>query len=349
MIKVFLVDSSAVTRSIEKKIIKMTSKIELVGESSNLNDIYNIPFKSVDFIFIDASEKNIIELERILLQKRKVSATLILLAGKKIELLRNYNNVYIWEKPDFIACSSEKMEQYALTFEKKVIELKTRSFFNRKKTHDKKVINEKKHTLNNNNDVGDVKNHGYKIVLMGVSTGGPGTVLKLLNSIGKGFPLPILITQHIDSSFEKNLTQWLNNSVDLSVHVAKDGIEPKAGNVYFAPADNHMEIRLNEENKLVIRLNQDPPVNFLRPAVDKLFISGAETLNSNVISVLLTGMGADGAKGSCVLKEKGAYTIGESEETCVIFGMPKAAYDMGGITELIPLYKIADRLRTLVQ
>lgn len=347
MIKVYLVDSSAVIRSIEKKVIQMTSKLELAGESSNIKDILNIPFKSVDFIFIEATDKNIIEIERMLLQKQKFSATLILLATKKVELLRSHNNIYIWNRPDFLSSSSRKLNEYAVALEEKIGELKTSSLFNMKKNHDKRYVLEKKH-LDQLNCEDNKLSSEYKIVLMGVSTGGPGTILKLLNSIGKGFPLPILITQHIDSSFEKNLTEWLNNSVDLPVHVAKDGIEPKPGNVYFAPADLHMEIEKNIEGKIIIKLTDDPPVNFLRPAVDKLFASGAEVLKSKVISVLLTGMGADGAKGSCILKENGAYTIAEAEETCVIYGMPKAAYDMGGIVEILPLYKIAEKLRTLV-
>lgn len=352
MIKVFIVDSSAVIRSIEKKIIQMTSNMELAGEGACIKDILKLPFKSIDFIFIEASNKNIIDVERLLLQKRKVSAILILLSEEKVELLRPYNNIFIWRRPDFLSCSSEKIKRYAKNLEEKISEIKTSSIFLRTKKYEKKNTFLEKHHDRKKNSVKNIncnvkENNNYKIVLMGVSTGGPGTILKLLNSIGKGFPLPILITQHIDSSFEKNLTEWLDSSVELPVHVAKDGEEPLAGNVYFAPADFHMEIRKTKEDKILIKLTKDPPVNFLRPSVDKLFISGENALKSQVISVLLTGMGSDGAKGSCVLRNSGAYTIGESEETCVIYGMPKAAYDMGGIVELLPLYKIADKVRHL--
>ena len=353
MIKVFIVDASAVNRSIEKKIVQMTSTLKVAGEGSCVKDILDIPFKSIDFIFIEASDRNVIDVERLLLQKRKTSAILILLAEKKVELLRNYNNIFIWKRPDFLSCSSEKIQRYAVDLEKKISEIKASSLFLRSSRNEKKLSLAERHQSKKNSVSKKLSNkyakkdNDYKVVLMGVSTGGPGTILKLLNSIGKGFPLPILITQHIDSSFEKNLTEWLNSSLDIPVHVAKDGIEPLPGNVYFAPADFHMEIRKNNHNKLMIKLTDAPPVNYLRPAVDKLFISGAETLKSQVISVLLTGMGADGAKGSCELRKQGAYTIGESEETCVIYGMPKAAYDMGGIMELLPLYRIADKLRLL--
>lgn len=353
MRKVFIVDSSAVLRSIEKKIAQLTSNLEVVGESSDVRDILNIPNKFVDFIFIEASEKNIVEIEKILLRKSKISASLILLTQGKVDILQSYKGLYIWECPDLLSCSSEKLQEIAQVVENKLNYIKTSSMFFRKggKTTDKargtagdlsckcSAVSAVKKENNKNN---------YKVVLVGVSTGGPGAILKLLDSIGKNFPLPILITQHIDSSFEKNLTEWLQKSVNMPVHVAKNGIKPLPGHVYFAPADYHMVVSKNLRGEMLIRLNTDPPVNFLRPSVDKLFLSGAEVLQSNVISVLLTGMGADGANGSCVLKENGAYTIGENEETCVVYGMPKAAYDMGGITELLPLYKIGDRLKKLV-
>ena len=219
---------------------------------------------------------------------------------------------------------------------------------NRKHSAEKKCCDKKNVVKKNVRNIMPHPDNKYRVVLVGVSTGGPGAILKLLDSIGKDFPLPILITQHIDSSFERNLTDWLSKSLPLPIHVAKDGDIPKPGHVYFAPADYHMTVGITGEDEIVIRLNQDPPVNFLRPSVDVLFSSGAEALKNNVISVLLTGMGQDGAQGSCDLREKGAYTIAESEETCVIYGMPKAAYDMGGIVELIPLYSIADKIRKLI-
>ena len=336
MKKVFIVDSSAVIRSIEKKIIQLTYSCEVCGESSDIKAVLNIPDKFADFIFIEASRKNIIEVEKILLHKKKISSNLILLADEKIELIQKVNVLQIWTRPDLLSCSSEKLRSIASFVDTRLEELKASSFLLRKKS--KKVFNENKNSRH------VLANNSYKLVLIGVSTGGPGTILKLLGDLKKNFPLPILITQHIDSSFEKNLTEWLNNSLPMPIHIAKDGIIPLAGHVYFAPADFHMEIGKNIKNEIIIKLTSAPPVNFLRPSVDRLFLSGADVLKSDVISVLLTGMGADGARGSFVLKENGAYTIGESEETCVVYGMSKAAYDMGGIVELLPLYKISERL-----
>ena len=347
MVKVFLVESSAVIRSIEKNIIQMTKNLQVVGESSSVKDIVNLPHKFADFIFVEASSKNVNEVERILMQKRKNIPNIILLSYKKLTLLRQYSNLDIWIIPDLVSTSTEKIAEYAVQLDKDILELKTTKLLNRKSISEKKST-PKTHSKKHLTGIYPKPDNKYRIVLVGVSTGGPGAILKLLDSMGKDFPLPILITQHIDSSFERNLTEWLDKSLALPIHVATDGEVPKPGHVYFAPADYHMTVDTTAKDEIIIRLNQDPPVNFLRPSVDVLFSSGANSLKSNVISVLLTGMGADGAQGSCDLREKGAYTIAESEETCVIYGMPKAAYDMGGIVELIPLYAIAERIRKLI-
>ena len=172
-------------------------------------------------------------------------------------------------------------------------------------------------------------------------------MLELLKLIGENFPLPIFITQHIDSFFDKNLIVWLNNAVSAPVRLAEDGEKPISGNVYFAPADIHMTFESVNESDFIIRLNRDEPVNFLRPSVDKMFCSAARVLGGNCVAVVLTGMGADGAKGCCEIKRAGGYTITQDEASCVVYGMPKAAFEAGGSTEVLPLDKIADRLREL--
>ena len=121
-----------------------------------------------------------------------------------------------------------------------------------------------------------------------------------------------------------------------------------AGHVYFAPSDEHLTFELNLEGGFNILLTQDPPVNFLRPAVDKMFDSAARVLGGSCIAVVLTGMGTDGAAGCLKLKSLGAYTITQNRETCVIYGMPKAAFENGGSCEELPLEQISERLWSLV-
>ena len=130
-------------------------------------------------------------------------------------------------------------------------------------------------------------------------------------------------------------------------NLAKSGIIPQKGHVYFAPANFHLVIKPGNKNDFIIELNDDAPVNFVRPSVDKMFFSAAEILGNKTIAVLLTGMGTDGAAGCCKIKNCGGYTIAEDEKSCVVYGMPKAAAEAGGAVAVLSLNEIADRLKTL--
>ena len=190
--------------------------------------------------------------------------------------------------------------------------------------------------------------HSFSAVLVGVSTGGPTALLELLKEIGNNFPLPIFITQHIDSSFDKELITWLSSEAAVPVHLAENDIKPLPGHVYFAPSDAHLTFKTYYKGEFRIELNYDVPVNYVRPAVDKMFESAAKVFGGNCIAVVLTGMGMDGAKGCLNLKNLGAYTIAQDEASCTIYGMPKAVFETGGACEVLPLNKIAKRLWGLV-
>ena len=207
MIKIFLVESSAVIRSIERNIIQMTENLQVVGESTSIKDIVNLPHKYADFIFIEGSEKNVVETERILLQKKKNIPNLILLSYKKLSLLRKYPNLDIWIIPDLVSSSSEKISEYAKFVDKEITDLKTRKLLDRKNPPEKKISDKKLHSKKHLLNIIPKPDNKYKVVLVGVSTGGPGAILKLLDSIGSDFPLPILITQHIDSYFDKKFNR----------------------------------------------------------------------------------------------------------------------------------------------
>ena len=190
----------------------------------------------------------------------------------------------------------------------------------------------------------------YKIICLGASTGGPTAVSEVLNSLGSNFPLPILYAQHIEVDKDKPLADWLNSVCqNINVKLAEDGEEAKPGYVYMAPADRHLIISyLKADGTPVLRLSTEEPERFLRPAVNKLFKSAAEKFKSNVIAVLLTGMGADGAAGCKEICDKGGWTIVEDKSTCAVFGMPAAAIDAGGAKEVLPRTEISKRLLELV-
>lgn len=193
--------------------------------------------------------------------------------------------------------------------------------------------------------------NSYKVLCIGASTGGPTAVGRVLSDLGPNFPLPILYAQHIEIGSDGKMSGWLDETCkNLTVKLARDGEIAKPGCVYMAPADKHLVIEYVKSDGLpVIQLSDDPPVRFLRPAVDKLFFSAANKYKNSCLAILLTGMGRDGADGCKEIVDVGGYTIVEDESTCAVFGMPAAAIEVGGAKEVLPRDKIASRINELVR
>jgi len=188
---------------------------------------------------------------------------------------------------------------------------------------------------------------GKDLLVIGASTGGPVAVQNVLAKIGRDFPYPILITQHIDSAFDRHYASWLADTTGMNVTLAQDNGVVVPGTVYIAPANYHLTVAARSASGYITKLVDEPPLNFLRPAVDYLFKSAAKVAGSRCIAVLLTGMGRDGANGCVDIHKNGGYTIAEAEETCVVFGMPKAAIDLGAASSVLPLYEIAPYVRRI--
>ena len=185
------------------------------------------------------------------------------------------------------------------------------------------------------------------LLVIGASTGGPVAVQNVLAKIGRDFPYPILITQHIDSAFDKHYASWLADTTGMNVTLAQNNGIVVPGTVYIAPANYHLVVSGRTAGGYVTGLVDEPPVNYLRPAVDYLFKSAAKVAGSRCIAVLLTGMGRDGANGCIDIYKSGGYTIAEAEETCVVFGMPRAAIDLGAASSVLPVYEIAPYVRRM--
>lgn len=187
----------------------------------------------------------------------------------------------------------------------------------------------------------------YEVLLIGASTGGPTAIQTVLKGLGTSFSVPILITQHIDKDFDEHFVKWLKDSTGVETELAKSGTSIEKGKAYVAPADRHLKVKSKGIDSYVLELSDDPPVHFLRPAVDVMFTSAADTYKDKAFAVLLTGMGKDGADGCAAIIEKGGFTVAEDESTCVVFGMPKAAIDKNAVSTVVPLDKIADYIKNI--
>ncbi|HVN03846.1 MAG TPA: chemotaxis response regulator protein-glutamate methylesterase [Bryobacteraceae bacterium] len=175
-----------------------------------------------------------------------------------------------------------------------------------------------------------------KVLVVGVSTGGPTALGVIVPQFPDDFPLPILIVQHMPPLFTRFLAERLQAGTSLRVEEAADGTPVAAGKVLVAPGDYHMWVRSGGSGP-VIRIDQAPPENSCRPSVDVLFRSVGEVFGGAAIAVVLTGMGHDGLRGAEVLKAAGAHIIAQDEATSVVWGMPGAVTTAGLADCVVPL------------
>lgn len=189
------------------------------------------------------------------------------------------------------------------------------------------------------------RERAYRAVVIGASSGGPKAIHSVITALPGDLGVPIFIVQHMPKGFTKVFADRLNSNSALSVREAEDMDEIAANKVFIAPGGFHLEVG----SEKILRTTTKPPKWGVRPAVDYLFESASEVYKEDIISVVLTGMGKDGAKGTEVIKAGGGYTISEDQSTCTIYGMPKAAYETGAVCEVVPLYHIAERIVELLK
>jgi two-component system chemotaxis response regulator CheB len=182
-----------------------------------------------------------------------------------------------------------------------------------------------------------------KIIAIGASTGGTEAIREVLIRLPQNTP-GMVIVQHMPPKFTTAFAERLNQQCAMEVKEAQDGDAVVTGRALLAPGNYHMLLKRSGA-RYYVQVKTGPPVHHQRPSVDVLFNSAALTGGANVIGVILTGMGADGADGLLAMKEKGAYTIAQDEASCVVFGMPKEAINRGATNKVLPLTRIPDEIR----
>ena len=183
------------------------------------------------------------------------------------------------------------------------------------------------------------------LIAIGASTGGTEALSSILTRLRP--PLPgIVIVQHIPPMFSRLLSERLDNECALSVKEAVTGDIVEPDHVYIAPGSKHMTIK-NYGGQMILHCNPGPPVHSVCPSVDILFNSVAREIREKALGVLLTGMGKDGAEGLLHMREQGSHTLGQNEATCTVYGMPKAAFELGAVEKQLPLDDIPTAITTL--
>ncbi len=185
--------------------------------------------------------------------------------------------------------------------------------------------------------------HRIDVVAIGVSTGGPNALAKLLPVFSANFSIPIVIAQHMPPYFTQLLADRLNSETEVTVEECKSGSVLEPGHVYIAPGDYHMLVE-QHENDVVAILNQDPPENFCRPSADVLFRSVAKVFGRNALAVVLTGMGHDGTDGCQHIQDRGGQVIVQDEATSVVWGMPGFVVKGNLADKILPLGQIGEEI-----
>jgi two-component system, chemotaxis family, response regulator WspF len=183
-----------------------------------------------------------------------------------------------------------------------------------------------------------------RLLAIGASAGGPAALATLLRDLPKDFPAAVVIVQHVDERFAAGMATWLNQGTALPVRVAAEGDRLKIGEVLLAGTSDHLTLKAADR----VGYTADPSDYVYRPSVDVFFHSACRLWRGDVVGVLLTGMGRDGALGLKALRDHGHYTIAQDEATCAVYGMPKAAATIDAAVDVLPAGRIASKLMELL-
>jgi len=341
-IKVLIVDDSALVRQILKEILNSDPQIEVIATAANpYIAVKKIQKKTPDVITLDIEMPQMDGLTFLQKIMHQHPIPVIMISsytqeGSKMALTAlDYGAVEIIAKP-LLGRNYEKNEFKAIVCDA----VKAAAQAKMKKNT---IMQEIVPKLTADAVLALPKNLSTKIisgkiVVVGASAGGTEAILNLLKGLSPDIP-GIVIVQHMPEGFTKSFADRLDSNCQISVKEAENRDKIIRGHALLAPGNKHILIKHNGSESYV-EVKDGPLVNRHRPSVDVLFRSAARYVGKNVVGIILTGMGDDGAKGMLEMKQAGAKTIAQDEKSCVVFGMPKEAIKLGGVDQVVSLDKI---------
>jgi len=348
IIKVLVVDDSAFMRKIISDILESDEGIKVIDTARNgYEAVEKAKNFNPDVITLDV-EMPVMDglacLKELLKEKHYSIVMLSSLTreGEKatIEALENGAIDFITKPSNIFKVSGDSKRQEIIQKVKVANSVKSKgSYFYPTARVNPKIEKE------SSNSMASIKS----LVAIGTSTGGPRALQDVIPLIPGNIPAAFMIVQHMPAGFTRSLAARLNSISRLTVKEAENGEEIKPGFVYISPGDYHMKFTRMGGNQLIIKLSQDLPVGGLRPSVNVMMDSLSETGFNNIIAVIMTGMGSDGSEGIKKIKVRNkGYIIAQDEESSVVYGMPKAAYQTGVVDKVVSLKDIAMEITKLV-
>ena len=339
MIRVLIVDDSAVSRDLLSRIIESDPDLEVAGVAKDgAEALEAVAAEKPDIVLMDVNMPVMdgLEATRRIMETNPVpvviqSATYIPEELKKTFHALEAGALAVLEKPrwadhpDFAHLAADIIETTKLMSEIKVFKRTARREPGEGAPAKREIPSLP----------GEVR-----VIAIGTSTGGPIALQTIFARLTRDIPYSILVVQHIWEGYLEEMVEWLGRSTGAQVHLAEDGGTLSPGHIYFAPAGRHTGV--DRGGRMVF--SDDPPENGVRPSASYLFRSVAEVFGPRAAGVLLTGMGKDGADGLKVMKEKGSFTIAQDKDSSIVHGMPGEAIKIGAAMHVLSLYEIVDTL-----
>lgn len=353
MIRILIADDSAVVRSMLSNVLSNDKRFEIVGMAENgKNAVEQCRQVSPDIVVMDINMPIMNGIEAIARIQEFSNAAIVAFTTEDAADVGyrciEAGAIDIIQKPNLATMNRQIIENFCDKLYIMAEAYRTNGPDNsklRKILYGKSITEE---LLTKSSPAENInKTSSFSIVAIGASTGGPAAIQYLLKNIGTDFPVPIVITQHIDKMFDTQFINWLRETTGCKVVTAENGKELRPGFVYIAPAGYHLCFKRNSNRKIETVLEDSEEIHFLKPAIDKMFKSCAQVTGGKTLAVLLTGMGSDGAEGLLDIYKAGGFTIAQSEKTCVIFGMPKAAIELNAVKKVEDLQKIPITIRSM--
>ncbi len=344
-IKVLIVDDSAFIRKILKDILESDNAIEVVSTAKNGKEAIDfLKSNNIDVITLDVEMPVMDGLETLRqIMKTKYTPVVMLSSLTKdgaemtfkaldlgaVDFIAKPSNVFKMGTTDIQDNIINKIKEASNIKSNKLLKDKNEEFRESKPSF-VRAYNDEQIT---------------KIIAIGTSTGGPRALQEVLSNISPLIKAPVLIVQHMPKGFTKSLAERLNTISPINVKEAEDDEILQNGTAYIAPGDRHLNIKQLSKTKYKIKLDDGPNISGHKPSVDALFESLCKEADSQIMSVIMTGMGSDGSKGMKCLKEtKKTFNIAEDESSCVVYGMPKSAVATGTVDKSVVLTKIASEI-----
>lgn len=338
-VKVLIVDDSAFMRQLIKRILESDSEIEVVGIAADGFDaLKKIDFYKPQVVTLDLRMPRMDGLTCLARIMAKNPLPVVIISALTTKDAEETFRALELGAVDFITKPGLEPSEDLWQLKDEIIQkVKTAALANLERL--KEIPGEKAESISK------FPQYDYELLGIGASTGGPRAIQFILTHLPPDFPLGIVVAQHMPGEFIKIFAARLNSLGPFPVKVAEDGEPVEPGTVLIAPYGYQTGVVKNGAES---RIRLETGDYLYRPSIDYLFTSMAETFKNKAISVLLTGMGADGAKGLLNQRQLGARTIAEAEESCVIYGMPRVAAELGAAEFVTPLAKIPNLICSLV-